>query len=106
MGLFARTHAVVGMLRDKDVAAVCGKLRNRVTHWYACTLDNPRGADAADVARAIEESGAGGVISQHDSPRAAFAAAQDAAGQSDRIAVFGSFYTVADVMAFLTALKR
>jgi len=106
MGLFARTHAVVGMLRDKDMAAVCGKLRNRVAHWYACTLDNARGAGAADVARAIEESGAGGVISQYDSPRAAFAAARDAAGQSDRIAVFGSFYTVADVMAFLATTKR
>lgn len=106
MGVFARTHAVVGMLRDKDLPAVCGKLRNRVTHWYACTLDNARGAAAADVARAIEESGAGGVISRHDSPREAFAAAQDAADQSDRIAVFGSFYTVADVMAFLATTKR
>jgi len=106
MGVFARTHAVVGMLRDKDMVAVCGKLRDQITHWYACTLDNVRGAGAAEVARAIEESGAGGVVSQHDSPRAAFAAAQDGAGHSDRIAVFGSFYTVADVMAFLTALKR
>ncbi|MCG6875143.1 MAG: bifunctional tetrahydrofolate synthase/dihydrofolate synthase [Betaproteobacteria bacterium] len=106
MGVFARTHAVVGMLRDKDIAAVCAVLRNRVTHWYACTLDYARGAGAAEVARGIADSGAGGAVSQHDSPREAFVAARDAAGQSDRIAVFGSFHTVADVMAFLATLNR
>lgn len=106
MGVFPRTHAVVGMLRDKDIAAVCGKLRNKVSHWYACTLDNPRGAGAAEVARAVAESGAGGAVTRHDSPRKAFAAAQEAAGHGDRIVVFGSFHTVADVMAFLATTKR
>jgi len=101
MGIFARTHAVVGMLRDKDIAAVCGRLRGRVSDWYACTLDNPRGAAAAEVARAIKQSGAGGTVTEHASPREAYAAARERAGQGDRIAVFGSFYTVADVMADL-----
>lgn len=106
MGVFARTHVVVGMLRDKDIAAVCGQLRNRVAHWYACTLDDARGAGAAEVARAIAASGAGGTITEHASPRAAFVAAQEAAGQGDRIVVFGSFHTVADVMAFVAMSKR
>lgn len=106
MGVFARTHAVVGMLRDKDMAAICKALGGRVTDWHVCTLANPRGASAAEVARAIEESGAGGTVTQHDSAREAFVAAREAAGQSDRIAVFGSFYTVAEVMAFLETMQR
>jgi len=106
MGIFARTHAVVGMLRDKDIAEVCGRLRGKVSHWYACTLDAARGASAAEVARAIAASGAGGVVTEHTSPREAFAAAREAAGQGDRIAVFGSFYTVADVMAYLATTTR
>jgi dihydrofolate synthase / folylpolyglutamate synthase len=106
MGVFARTHAVVGMLRDKDIAAVCGKLQGRVSHWHACTLETARGADAAGVAQAIAESGAGGAVTQHDSPREGFVAARETAGQSDRIVVFGSFHTVADVMAFLATTMR
>jgi len=106
MGAFARTHAVVGMLRDKDITAVCGQLRGKVSHWHACTLANPRGAHAAEVAQAIGAARAGGAVAEHESPRAAFAAAREAAGQSDRIVVFGSFYTVADVMAFLATPQR
>jgi folylpolyglutamate synthase/dihydropteroate synthase len=37
----------------------------------------------------------------HDSPAAAFAAAEKAAGRDDKIVVFGSFLTVGQVMAWL-----
>jgi len=98
MGPFARTQAVVGMLRDKDIAGTCGKLKDAVDHWHACGLATPRGATAAEVAAAIRAAGAAGPISEHASPGLALAAAREAARQSDRIVVFGSFYTVADVM--------
>jgi dihydrofolate synthase/folylpolyglutamate synthase len=100
MGPFARTLAVVGMLRDKDIAGTCAMLKNAVHQWHACSLATPRGAAAAEVAEAIRATGATGPISEHTSPRAAVAAAREAARQSDRIVVFGSFYTVADVLAF------
>ncbi len=106
MGGFARTHAVVGMLRDKDIAAVCGQLRHRVSHWYACTLDNARGAAAAEVARAVAQTGAAATVTQHATPRDAFVAAREVAGQGDRIVVFGSFHTVADVMAYFATMQR
>jgi len=99
MGPFARTLAVVGMLRDKDIAGTCGKLKDAVRHWHACSLASPRGASAAEVAEAIRATGAAGAISEHVSPRVAMAAAREGARQSDRIVVFGSFYTVADVLA-------
>jgi dihydrofolate synthase/folylpolyglutamate synthase len=37
-------------------------------------------------------------VHQHPDPAAAFIAAREAAGENDRIVVFGSFLTVAGVM--------
>lgn len=102
MGPAGRTVAVVGMLRDKDIAATCGHLAPLVAHWHAAGLDVPRGASAADVARAIRAAGVSAPVSEHASPRLALAAAREAAGRDDRIVVFGSFYTVADVLAAAT----
>ena len=98
MGFYKNTFAVVGMLRDKDMRGVFEHLRDRIDHWYVATLDNPRGASANDVARAIGEADAGASVKLFDTPRAAYAAATGAAQQDDRILVFGSFYTVADIM--------
>jgi len=106
MGTFRRTVAVVGMLRDKDLAGVVGRLAGRIHRWYAATLDNPRGATADEVAGAIEAACPGAVVERFASPRAALAAAEGAAGQGDRIVAFGSFYTVADVMAARAAPSR
>jgi dihydrofolate synthase/folylpolyglutamate synthase len=98
MGVYRRTLAVIGMLRDKDIVGTCARLRARVDRWYAATLDNPRGAAAATIAQAIRASDAGGEVCEFESPRAAYAAAREDAAQDDRIVAFGSFYTVADVM--------
>jgi dihydrofolate synthase/folylpolyglutamate synthase len=103
---YPRTLAVIGMLRDKDIAEVCRALRGRIDRWYAATLDNPRGATAEEVEQGIVRSGAGGAIRRFASPREALAAAQEDAGEGDRILVFGSFYTVAEVMAARAATPR
>ena len=42
-------------------------------------------------------------VDLHDSPVHAFEAAREQAGEADKIAVFGSFLTVADVMQLLSA---
>jgi len=106
MGRYPRTLAVVGMLRDKDLAGVCAKLRGRVDRWYAATLDNPRGATAGELAAAIAAAGAGGDVREFPAPDAAFAAAREDARPDDRILVFGSFYTVANVIAARAATSR
>jgi len=106
MGPHRRTLAVVGMLRDKDLAGVCAKLRRRVDRWYAATLDNPRGATAGELARAIAAANAGGEVREYPTPDAALAAAREDAGGDDRIVVFGSFFTVANVMAARAATSR
>ncbi|MBI4291811.1 MAG: bifunctional tetrahydrofolate synthase/dihydrofolate synthase [Betaproteobacteria bacterium] len=103
MGFFPRTYAVLGMLRDKDIAGVCRALGGRVNTWYAVGLGGPRGASAQTVAQAIRLSGAGGEVIECDSPRSGYAAACRRAEENARILVFGSFYTVADVVAARSA---
>jgi dihydrofolate synthase / folylpolyglutamate synthase len=99
MGFFPETYAVIGMLKDKDIEAVCRALKGRITDWFAASLDGPRAASAERVAEAIRKSGAGEVVTCFDSPRSAFAEAVRKAHENDRIVVLGSFLTVADVMA-------
>lgn len=101
MGFYERTHAVVGMLNDKDMAGVFQQLRGRVDHWLVSTLDNPRGATATELQALIEQSQAGGSIETYATPIEAYAAATKAAGENDRILIFGSFFTVADIMQSL-----
>ncbi len=101
MGFYAKTHAVVGMLADKDIGGALAALAGKVDHWHLATLDGPRGAKAEQLAEAIASGGLGGQVSLCGDPAAAFASARKAAGEDDRILAFGSFYTVAAVMRAL-----
>ncbi|QDQ25336.1 bifunctional tetrahydrofolate synthase/dihydrofolate synthase [Chitinimonas arctica] len=96
-GFFQTTHAVFGMMADKDIAAVAGLLRERIDVWHVATLDTPRAASAQQLADAILATGAARVH-VYATISDAYAAARSAAGENDRIAAFGSFYTVADVL--------
>jgi dihydrofolate synthase/folylpolyglutamate synthase len=103
MGFFSETWAVLGMLGDKDVAGVVRLLRDRVDHWLLASLPGPRGLSAARLAEILRELGVSGDVSEHDSPRAAYQVARDGAAEGDRIVIFGSFLTVADVLAAVKA---
>ena len=100
MGFFPETWCVVGMLADKDVEQIVALLRGRIDHWYAASLEGPRALDCADLAARLRAAGVE-VEACFESPAQAFDAARKAAGESDRILVFGSFLTVADVLGFL-----
>jgi len=108
MGFHPYTHAVFGMLNDKDLAGVVAKFGSRVDYWYCAGLPGPRGTPAqalADqVAAALPPLPAGSEspsIQPYADPAQAFAAARERAGENDRIAVFGSFLTVASVLQAL-----
>ena len=53
MGFFDRTHAVVGMLGDKDIRGALQPLRNKIDFWHAATLEGPRGTPAESLASFI-----------------------------------------------------
>jgi dihydrofolate synthase/folylpolyglutamate synthase len=101
MAFHPRTWAVFGMMRDKDIAGVVAAMRGRIDHWLPATLPGSRAASADELAGILAAEGVGGPLATFTSASAAFAYAQEQAGEDDRIIVFGSFLTVADVLRVL-----
>jgi len=97
-GFAPETHAVFGALRDKDIAGVVRALAGRITRWHLASLSGPRGTSAAELAGILAAEGVKAPFDLHDSPAQALDAARKQAGEADKIAVFGSFLTVAEVM--------
>ncbi|MBS0510721.1 MAG: bifunctional tetrahydrofolate synthase/dihydrofolate synthase [Proteobacteria bacterium] len=106
MGFYPQTHAVLGMLRDKDVDGVIALMRGRVDHWLLTDLPGPRGLKAEELALHLRTVGIEADIRCFASPDEAYAAAQKSAAEGDRIVVFGSFLTVADVLAAIRAERH
>lgn len=99
MGFYPETWAVLGMLADKDVEGVVARMRGRVDHWCLASLHGPRALSSAELFRRLRELGVEGDIQCFDAPRDAYVAARKSADENDRIVVFGSFMTVADVLS-------
>lgn len=106
MGFYPETWAVFGMLNDKDVEGVVDLIKRRVDHWLLAGLPGPRGLKAEALAERLRAAGVEADIRCFDAPADAFAAAQQAAGEGDRILAFGSFLTVADVLAAVKAARH
>jgi dihydrofolate synthase/folylpolyglutamate synthase len=100
MGYHPETFAVCGMLADKDIDGVLRAMQRRIDRWYVATLPGPRGADAERLCAALRGIGVpDAMIRAFPDVAGAYSAALGNAGEADRIAVFGSFHTVAAALA-------
>ena len=100
MGFYPCTHAVFGAMADKDLTSMLLKILPVVDAWYFTDLPLPRATTAAqlqDQWGPLNER-PDVTASQHSSPQKALEAAITVAGPTDRILVFGSFYTVGGVL--------
>jgi len=95
-GYAPETIAVVGMLKDKDIAGVLRAVAPRITRWHLATLPGPRGAGAELLEKTMLQEKIQTPTQKHETVAAALAAARSEAGEGDKIVVFGSFLTVAD----------
>lgn len=98
-GEFKRIHCIVGMLRDKAIADTLAELLDVVDLWWPVTLSGERGLDGKVIAQCLLEAGAT-TQSPVASPRNAYGTLLRQAEPDDLILVFGSFYTVADVIQY------
>ena len=100
MGYYPTTHAVLGVMADKDLLPMLQKVNPMVDKWYFTDLPLPRAAKAADLQQAwqAQNTRTDTASSVHADPMLALQAAIDAADPADRIVVFGSFYTVGGVL--------
>ena len=102
MGFHPFTYAVFGVMQDKDIEGVIAPMLPFVDHWCVADLDSPRSAKSGELAvklAALQGGDAEKSATAFPDPAAAYANALSRAGENDRIVVFGSFYTVAGVMA-------
>ncbi|KVZ07411.1 bifunctional tetrahydrofolate synthase/dihydrofolate synthase [Burkholderia ubonensis] len=104
MGFFPYTYAVFGAMHDKDIDGVLRHLKGEIDHWCVTDLPLPRAASAGQLEAALRhagvEDGPDSSVTCHVSPADAFRDALKRASENDRIVVFGSFHTVAGVMAY------
>ena len=105
MGYYPTTHAVFGAMADKDLAPMLLKVGPLIDRWYFTDLPTERAESAAKLQQkwnAVQVVGGATrrevPTSLYASPQAALDAAVQAADPADRIVVFGSFYTVGEVL--------
>ena len=95
-----RCRCVLGMLRDKDAAAVADRLAAEVFAWYCASLGGPRGQDGADLARRLLGHTQGASLAHYASVAEALAAALDESAEGDSVLVFGSFQTAGQALDY------
>ena len=93
--------AVFSILADKDIDGVLDIVKDQFDEWHIAPLDVPRGMTAEALVRKLAEHGIENV-KVFENIEKAYRAALEKAGENDRIVVFGSFHTVAAVMAALS----
>lgn len=94
----ANRIAVFSMLADKDMASVLDIVKDQFDEWYIAPLDMPRGQTAEQLKQGLAAAAIESVRS-FGSVVEAYRAALAQAAENDRIVVFGSFHTVAEVAA-------
>ena len=95
-----RSYAVVGMLGDKDVAAIGRVLDPLIDHWLLAGIDDePRGLDAGALQARLPPLR--GALERSTTVAAACARARALARPRDRVIVFGSFHVVGPALVWL-----
>ncbi|MBU63972.1 MAG: bifunctional tetrahydrofolate synthase/dihydrofolate synthase [Cupriavidus sp.] len=104
MGFFRYTYAVFGSMRDKDIDGVLRHVADKVDHWCLCDLPSERAATARELREHLDtagfQEGPDNTAACFSSPELAYRDAIERATENDRILVFGSFFTVAGVLAY------
>lgn len=92
----AKIHCVCAMLGDKDSSSTLAVVAPHIDRWYFASLDCPRGASASDLAKHIAQID---TVDTYKQVTQALAAATKNATPDDLILVFGSFFTVSEVLS-------
>lgn len=91
-----KTLAVIGMLKDKDLKNTLKPMLKVVDAWYLADLQGPRAAKAKELQEVLQTYNES--CYTHADVIAAYRHAILDSKPEDRIVVFGSFYTVGDVL--------
>jgi dihydrofolate synthase/folylpolyglutamate synthase len=100
MSYFPTTHAVFGAMADKDLAPMLAKVNPLIDKWYFTDLPTPRAESGAGLLTKWQAQNKRKNVTAeaYANPQQALQAAIAAADPTDRIVVFGSFYTVGGIL--------
>ena len=96
----AKTVAIVGMLRDKNLPGIVAPLLEHIDCWTAVTADAPRALPASLLAAEVANLSGKPCLVADDLPDA-MQTAHDQTSQKDLILVTGSFYVVGPALEWL-----
>jgi dihydrofolate synthase/folylpolyglutamate synthase len=96
---YRRVHALVGMLKDKDLTQALLPLTTCVDEWHLVSLPGVRGASSTLLAEALQGVAPAAQAVQHPELVTAYRQVLATAAKQDLVVVFGSFVTVAGILA-------
>ncbi|WP_226647940.1 bifunctional tetrahydrofolate synthase/dihydrofolate synthase [Microbulbifer variabilis] len=96
-----KTHALVAAMKDKDLVGLFSPVRELVDRWHPALLpENNRAADGEALCAALQKAGVDETKVDRRCPTVADGLRQllPTLGSQDRLLVYGSFFTVAEVL--------
>ena len=92
-------QVVLGVLADKDVYSIVEPFSNLVDHWYIGTINSERGMNADEISYRINSIYKNKLsIGTYASVTSAFNLAKSNQTKDSLLLVYGSFYTVSEVL--------
>ena len=85
-------------MADKDVEGLVANAADLIDGWNVTTFDDSRALTAGGASAAVRAVRPDAELREHASVKKALEAALEEAIPGDRVVVFGSFRTVAEVM--------
>jgi dihydrofolate synthase/folylpolyglutamate synthase len=97
-----KTIAVFSILKDKDIFGVIKVLNLDIDDWFIAEIQNERAASIETISNTIQKINPSAHIEAFKNIQEAYQFASKEATRNDRIIVFGSFFTVADIMKIIS----
>ena len=94
-----KTIAVFAVLSDKDVDGIVSLLHSHIDDWYISQVNSPRCMQVDQVEQSLMKQSSDICVKVFESVEQAYSQAQIDAHEGDRIIVFGSIFTVSEVLA-------
>lgn len=100
-----RVIAVFAMLGDKDIDGVIRVMAPHIDEWRVAGIEGVRGTTAAHLSQRLCANGVTRPVYECANVESALNEAYGIAAESDKILVFGSFYTVSEAVQALRARR-
>ena len=97
-----KTIAVFSILKDKDIFGVINELNFDIDDWFIAEIQNERAASIENISNTIQKINLSAHIEAFKNIQEAYQFASKEVRRNDRIIVFGSFFTVADIMKIIS----